>query len=160
MSGFIAKITSSLSGDVLFLVVAFIVVFLFVVYFSKSKIISAILAFYPATFLYNQVPFFDKLVFLSGDTGVVLNKLGIFLILFVLISVIINKHTSSYDDSSGFIGKIGLTVCILILFMVFSYAVIDLNVFHNFSEHIDTLFVGLGRVFGWSLLCLVILMFI
>ncbi len=160
MSGFIEKITSSLSGDLLFLIVTFVVIFLAVAYFSKSKIISIILAFYPATFLYNQIPFFDKLVFLKDGTGAILNKLGIFLILFVIISVVINKHTSSYDDSSGFMGKIGLTVCVLVLFMVFSYTTVDLNIFHNFSGSIDTLFMGVGRVFGWSLLPFMILMFI
>lgn len=160
MSGLLTKITSSLSGDVLFLIVAFVVIFLAVVYFSKSRMISLILAFYPATFLYNQIPFFDKLIVLSGNTGALLNKLGIFLVLFVIISIVINKHTSSYDDSSGFMGKLGLTVCILVLFMVFSYTTVDLNLFHNFSGSIDTLFMGLGRVFGWSLLPFVILMFI
>lgn len=160
MSGFITKITSSLSGDVLFLLVAFVVIFLAVAYFSKSRTISVILAFYPAIFLYNQIPFFNKLIVLSGDTGILLNKLGIFLVLFVLLSVVINKHTSSYDDSSGFIGKIGLSLCILVLLMVFSYTTIDLSLFHDFSDSIDTLFMGLGRVFGWGLLPFVILMFI
>lgn len=160
MSGLLTKITNFLSGDLLFLLAVFIVTFLSVVYFNKSRILSLILAFYPTAFLYNQIPFFNKLIVLNTDIGKVLNKLGIFLILFIIISIVINKHTSSYGDFSGFINKIGLTTCILILFMVFSYTIIDLSLFHNFSSSIDALFMGEGRAFGWSLLPFVILTFI
>lgn len=160
MSGLLTKITSSLSGDFLYLLVVFVLVFICSVYFSKSRMVSLILAFYPATFLYNQIPYFDKILFLKGDTLIVLNKLAIFLVLFILTSVVINKHTFTYNESSGFLGKIGLSISLLVLFMVFSYSIVNLDVFHDFSGSIDTLFMGLGRVFAWSLLPFIILMFI
>jgi hypothetical protein len=160
MSGIISKVTSALSGDVLFLVALFVIIFLCAMYFGKNRMASLVLAFYPATLLYKSFPFINKLTVLSGDTGILINKIVIFLVFFVLISIVIRKYLASYDESSGVFSKIGLTLAILIIILVFSYNIVSFDTFHNFSAQIDTLFKNNNLIFWWNLTPLVILAFI
>jgi hypothetical protein len=160
MQSILSKATSALSGDVLFLVALFVVVFVCVMYFGKNRMASLVLAFYPATLLYKSFPFLNKLIVLSGDTGILVNKIVIFIVFFVLISIVIRKYLASYDESSGVFSKIGLSLAIIIIILVFSYNIVSFDTFHNFSAQIDTLFKNNDLVFWWNLAPLVILAFI
>ena len=160
MSVILTKITSALSGDLVFLLVVFVVLFICALYFGKNRMASVILAFYPATLLYNNFSFINKFIFLSGDRGIVINKIIIFLIFFTLISVAINKYVTMYNESSSTFGKGGLAFAVLVLILLFSYTTISLDVFHNFSPSIDALFSGTDTIFWWNLLPFFVLAFI
>ncbi|MCX6701974.1 MAG: hypothetical protein NTX96_02140 [Candidatus Zambryskibacteria bacterium] len=160
MSAILTKITSALSGDIVFLLVTFVVIFLCAMYFGRNRIVSLILAFYPATLLYNSFPFINKFIVLSGDRAVVINKIGIFLVFFILVNLAINKYVALYDESSSTFRKGGLAFAVLILFLLFSYTIVNFDVFHNFSSSIDVLFQGETRIFWWSLTPLIILWFV
>lgn len=154
------KIISALSGDIAFFVALFIVIFLCAMYFGKNRMASLILAFYPATMLYKSFPYLNKLIFLSGDREIVINKIVIFLVLFGFVNFIVRKYIDLFGESGGIFKKVGLSVAILIVILLFSYNVISLNVFHVFSSSIDTLFTNTNLIFWENLAPLVILMFV
>jgi hypothetical protein len=160
MSGITTKITGALSGDLVFIFVVFVIAFVCVMYFGKSRMVSFILAFYPATLLYNNFPFLNKFLLASGEVGLVVNKIVIFLTLFLFVNLAINKYVALYDVSSSTFRNGGLAIAILVLIILFSYSVINFDLLHNFSGAIDQLFQGTGRIFGWSLVPLLILWFI
>ena len=160
MSAILNKVTSALSGDLVFLLVLFVVLFICTLYFGKNRMASIVLAFYPTTFLYNSFPFINKFIVLSGDRGVIINKILIFLVFFVLVSVAINKYVALYNESSNAFRKGLLAFAVLILILVFSYTTVSLDLFHDFSTSIDALFGSTNMIFWWSLAPLVILAFI
>lgn len=160
MQSILSKVTSALSGDVLFFVALFVIVFVCAMYFGKNRMASLVLAFYPATLLYKSFPFLNKLIVLSGDTGILINKIIVFIVFFVLISIVIKKYLASYDESSNAFSKIGLTLAILIIILVFSYNIVSFDAFHNFSAQIDILFKNNDLIFWWNLAPFVILAFI
>ena len=160
MSEILTKITSALSGDIVFLLATFIVIFLCVMYLGKNKMVPLVLAFYPATFLYKSFPFVDKFIVLSGEKSIVLNKIGIFLVFFIFIYFVIKKYIAQYDELSSVFRKGMLTLAILVIILLFSYITVNFDILHNFSDSIDTLFNGGDRVFWWSLAPLVLLAFI
>lgn len=160
MSSILSKITSTLSGDVAFLITMFVVLFLLALYFGKNRFASLVLAFYPAIFLYNSLPFLSKLIVLSGDRGITINKVGIFLVLFVLVNLAIRKYVFLYDESSSAVSKGALALAVLILILIFSYTTVSLDTFHNFSGQIDSLFAGTTLIFWWGIAPLVILAFV
>ena len=160
MSAILTKITSALSGDLAFRVVVFVLLFICAMYFGKNQMVSIVLSFYPATLLYNSFPFINKFIVLSGDRGVILNKVGIFLIFFVMTNFAIRKYISSYNESSSALKNGGLAFAVLILLLLFSYTTVSLDTVHNFSSSIDVLFAGGDRVFWWNLAPLAILIFI
>ncbi|MFA5888817.1 MAG: hypothetical protein WCW47_00475 [Candidatus Paceibacterota bacterium] len=160
MSVILTKITSALSGDLVFLVVVFAVLFICAMYFGKNQMVSIVLSFYPATLLYNSFPFINKFIVLTGEKLVILNKVGIFLIFFVIANFAIRKYISSYNESSSILKNGGLAFAVLVLLLLFSYSTVSLDIFHNFSGSIDVLFVSADRVFWWNLAPLAILIFI
>ena len=157
MSEITTKFTSVLSGDIVFIFVVFIIAFICAMYFGKNRIVSIILAFYPTTLLYNNFPFLNKFLLFNGDKGLVINKILLFLVLFLLVNIAINKYVALYDVSSSTFRNGGLALAILLLIILFSYSVVNFDLFHDFSNSIDTLFTGPDRVFWWSLAPLLIL---
>lgn len=157
MAGIISKITSALSSDIVFLLVLFGLVFLCSMYFGKNKIVSVILAFYPAAFLYNNFPYTEKFIFLDGDSGLVISKILIFLAFLFIVYIAVARYVSLYDESSGNLMKAGLSASVVVLTLLFSYTIVNFDVLHNFSPLIDSLFTGTGRVFGWGLVPFVLL---
>ncbi|KND47596.1 MAG: hypothetical protein AB201_01535 [Parcubacteria bacterium C7867-006] len=152
-SSTLSQIGHFLSGDMLFFVVAFILFLIFTLYLGRGKMISLILAYYPATVLYTSIPFIDKILFLKGDSGLVLNKIGIFLIIFIPLSIIMNYYIFSESISTGashLIRTSGFALIALILMVMFSYSTVNYDVFHNFSGSIDSLFVPATRIFYWN----------
>src|SRR3989344_2047587 len=158
MSGILTKVTSALSGDLVFLATLFVLIFIATMYFGKNRMVSLILSFYPAAFLYNIFPFTDRLIFMEGDIGLFLNKLIIFLVFYVSANVVISKYLTSYSEYSTTTRKIGFSLSILILILIFSYFVASFDALHNFSDTIDELFSGGDKIFWWSLAPLLILM--
>jgi len=90
MSAILNKVTSALSGDLVFLFVVFVVLFICALYFGKNRMASVILTFYPATLLYNNFPFINKFILLDGDRGVIINK-WLFLLFYLSVLYILVK---------------------------------------------------------------------
>ena len=163
MSSFSAsKITSLLSSDAIFLAVLFVILFITATVLGKSKLVSLVIAFYPAIFLYKNIPFFDKLLFLKGDSMLILNKVIIFLILLALLYIIVGRYIFSPTEYSGgaMMGNMGVVFALLILFLVFAYTVVSFDSFHNFGPSIDALFATPAKVFGWLMAPLILLAFL
>ena len=163
MSALFSKFTSLFSvfsSDLTFLISIFIILLVFALYFGKGRMVSFILAFYPATLLYKSFPFTEKLIFLSGDKLILLNKLAIFLAFFAVLNIIINRYifsASEYTGSQGLLRSGGLAVSAMVLVLLFTYTTLNLDLFHDFSPTIDTLFTAGNRVFYWNILPLAIL---
>lgn len=158
-SSFFSKM-GPLTSDI-FILLALLVIFMVIgLYSGKNRIISFILAFYPTVFIYKNLPFIDKLLFLKGDNMIILNKVLIFIIILIVISVIIVRHTFS---SSGYGGLNSITTLAVpsigatILILVFSYSVVDLSILHTFSPIIADLFSSTSKIFWWTIAPLLLL---
>ncbi|MEQ1500023.1 MAG: hypothetical protein ABL917_01470 [Parcubacteria group bacterium] len=157
MSVYLSKIGSffaMFSQDMTFILSLLLLFWASTLYFGKGKIVSFILSFYPATFLYKSFPFIDKLTFLTGDKLVVVNKLGLFLLFSIPIYIIINSYVfsvSEYTGTSHLVRGGALAIASLVTVMLFYYTTLDLSIFHDFGPRIDSLFAGNNLVFYWNL---------
>ena len=153
----VEKVTFSakyFSSDFIFLFGLFVLFVALTLYFRKGRVVSFILAFYPATLLFQIFPFMSRTVILHGDKFVLLNKIGVFLLFLVPIFIIINKYMFSESDYTGslrifMLGGISLSATIMII--LFSYTTINFDILHDFSPKIDALFTG-SKLFYWNLL--------
>lgn len=146
--------TKFFSGDLAFLLVLFVLFFIFVMYMGRGMIVSFILAYYPATSLYTTFPFLSKFLVLHGDNMVLLNKIGIFLLFLVPLVIIIDRYifsASEYGGSNGVLKSAGLSIASVALVVLFSYNIVNYDLFHNFSTQIDQLFTFSGALFYWNL---------
>lgn len=153
---------SYLSSDIVFLITIFVLFFVYSLYFGKSKIISLILAFYPAQFFYKSLPFLNSLIFLKGDNLILLNKIIIFAVILFIMNIVFGRYV--FHDS-GFGGNhyfkiVGYSLSGVLLVLLFSYSVVNIDQFHNFSPFLDNLFGSSGHIFWWNLAPLAILMFL
>jgi hypothetical protein len=149
----------SLSGDIGILALLFIAFVGLSYYFGRGFIVSVVLAFYPATILYKMFPFVEKLTFLSGNL-VTLNKIGIFLLFLIPLTIIINRFIFTASDFSGgenILKLAGLSAAFLILIVLFSYNLVNYDGYHDFGTQIDNLFGSPTRQFYWFLAPLAIL---
>ncbi|KKR45459.1 MAG: hypothetical protein A3G47_00605 [Candidatus Zambryskibacteria bacterium RIFCSPLOWO2_12_FULL_39_45] len=148
------------SFDMAVLVVLFIIFLAYTLFFGRKMMISLILAFYPATLLYKTFPFIQKLLVVSGDKFLIINKIVIFLVFLVPLFIIISRYISSessYTGSSHIIRTVGLAIVGVILILLFSYSTVSLDPIYNFSSSIDILFSTTDRVFWWNLAPLLVL---
>ncbi|MBA3733027.1 hypothetical protein H0W91_01490 [Patescibacteria group bacterium] len=156
----LSKVESLFSSDIIFLVSLFILFLAYAMYFGKGRIVSVMLAFYPAALLYNNFPFLNKLLFLHGASLVTLNKVLIFLIFLLPLNIIINKYIFvplEFSGGTGMLRTAGFALASLVLFVLFTYTVVNLDTIHNFSPTIDALFKGSDRIFYANLIPLVLL---
>ncbi len=141
-----------LTGDAAILLGILILFFIYAIYSGRSRIISIILAYYPATLLFHTIPFIEKLVVLEGPTMVLLNKLAVFFVLYIPLNMIIYKYVFALDrGSSNFVSSGRLALATLILVLLFSYTTVNLDIIHNFSPIVDSFFQGSVRTFLWNL---------
>ncbi len=155
------KTTGSFSSDLILLAVLFFLFFAVGMYFGKSRLVSLILAFYPARFLYENFPLMSHFLVLHGPQLVVINKILIFLFFFVLVDIMISRYifSESIGSSSHFVQVGALALSATVLLLVFSYSIISLDIFYNFSVSIDKLFV-VTNLFWWTLAPLLLLLII
>ena len=150
------------SSDIFILVILFIIFFAYAIYFGKNNIISLILAFYPAQLFYEHFPFINSLLVLKGDSLLILNKVLIFLLFLIPFSILIGRYIfkDSGYGSMHYVRIAGYAVAMVILVLIFSYSIISLDVFHNFSPSIDVLFTPGNHIFWWNLAPLLLLFFL
>ena len=152
-----------ISTDFIVLLGVFFVFFFYALYFGRNRIISLIFAYYPSVLLFQIFPYIDKLIILQSNELIALNKLVIFLIFFLPLNIIINRYIfaeSGYSGVSHIFRVGGLSLCCLVLFMLFYYTIINLEIFHSFSPVLNTLFSGTNRLFLWNLAPLALLIFL
>jgi len=151
-----------ISMDVIVLVGLFILFFAYAMYFGKSRIISALFAFYPAQFLFEHFPFMNKLLILKGDSLLTLNKVFIFLLFFIPLNIIIARYIfsdSGYGSSKMF-RIAGFALAGVVVVLLFTYSVVNLDALYNFSSATDVLFSGTDKTFYWNVAPLVLMYFL
>ncbi len=156
------KSIGNISTDVATLLIVFLAFFFYTLYFGKNRTISFILAYYPALFLYNAFPWVAKLTILTSERMLALNKVGIFLIFLLPLSIIINRYIFA-DSGAGGVHILrvgGLALVCLTLVLLFSYTTVDLSTFHDFGSTIDMLFSTPTKVWVANLAPLVLLAFL
>jgi len=154
------QLRSVLTSDIVALGVIFAVFLAYIMFFGRNMMISLILAFYPSTLLYKTFPFIDKLMIVQGERLLIINKGVIFLIFLVPLTIIISRYVLSesvYTGSSHIIRTLGFALAGLIMVLLFSYGIVNLDPLHNFSISVDALFVGADKIFYWNLAPLLLL---
>lgn len=132
---------SIVTSDIIALLILFIVAFSYSLYFGKNRIISLILAFYPALYLFNSFPFRDKLIFLQGDTMILVNNIVLFLIFLIPLDIIIGRYVSSVGyGGMKYLRIAGYSIGLVVLVLIFSYSVVSLDSFYNFGSGVDNIF--------------------
>ncbi len=142
------------SSDAIFLTSAFIIFFAFTLYFGRGKMISLVLAYYPAILLYSSFPFAGKLMLLHGSKIEVYNRLAIFLLFLIPLSLIINKYIYSDAVFSGALNlfkNLAVSLILVALLLVLSHNIPNFDILHNFSAQIDQLFANSTYIFYWNL---------
>jgi hypothetical protein len=166
----VLSITRSVSSDVLILGVAFVVFFLYSIYFGRNKTVALVFAYYPAVLLYKTFPFLSKLMLVGNNpTLLALNQVVLFLIFFLPLNIIISRFIFIESIHAGkpsmlhnvhIFRNVGLSFVCLTVVVLFSYTVVDLSPLHTFSSAIHMLFATPGRVWGMNLLPLALLAFL
>ncbi len=147
-------VSGSLTGDATFLGIIFLLILGLSYYFGRGFIVSLIVSFYPATILFKLFPFMEKVLFLSGEKLLLLNKMGLFLVFLIPITIIVNRFmftAGDYSTGENMLRLAGLSLAFLLIIVLFSYSTVNYDLFHNYSSQIDGLFSGSGREFYWVL---------
>ncbi len=151
----------SFTSDMGVLIILFLIFFGITFWFGRGIIVAFILSFYPSVLLYLNLPFLDKLMILQGDKLLLLNRGCVFLLLFILITVIINSYVSSLGGLSGggenLLKASALSLTGVLLVLILSYSVLNLDMLHDFSPSIDALFSSNARLFWWNIVPFVVL---
>ncbi|MFZ2523664.1 MAG: hypothetical protein WAW92_04755 [Minisyncoccia bacterium] len=159
----IPSVTGILSSDAGFLLAIFIFILGLSFFIGRSAIVSVILSFYPTTLLFKTFPFMEQATFLKGDLLIVFNKIGIFLLFLIPITIIIGRFIfsrSEYGRGDSFLRILGLSVALLILVVSFSYNVSNYDVIHDFGPQIDQLFGISESQFYWNLAPIALMAFL
>ena len=116
------------------------------------------MVFYPATFFYQLFPFLNKLIFLKGDALIALNRFAIFLVFLILLDIMTARYifSDSGYGASKFLRIAGYSLGAVILVMVLTHSVVNLDAWYNFSPNIDALF-SADKIFYWNLAPVVLL---
>lgn len=120
----LSQIGHFLTGDMLFFVITFVLFMILTLYGGRGRMVSLILAYYPATLIYTSIPFLSKLIVLHGDKLIILNKIGIFVLLLVPLSIVLNYYIFSESIHSGAMHLLrsgGFALVGLVLVVMFSY---------------------------------------
>jgi hypothetical protein len=138
----------SLSMDITVLFVLFLFFLFYGLYLGKSRIVSLIVAFYPALLVYARFPFIKQLTFLTSQKGIVVNELFIFVAILILLDIIIGRYifSETLGGSVHFLKIAGFSLGVVTLVLILSYTTIHLDVFYNFSNQIDLLFSTPNRI--------------
>jgi hypothetical protein len=150
---------SYFSSDIVVLLVLFFVFLFYALYFGKNTIIATILAFYPAEFFYQNFPFMNSFLVLKGESLLLLNKVLIFLLFLIPLVILIGRYVfqDSGYGSAHYLRSGGYALAMVVLVLIFSYSIVNLDSVHNFSTSIDTLFSGANHIFLWNLAPLALL---
>ncbi len=152
-----------LTGDMVVLLILVAVFLGYGMYFGKQRLISFILAFYPAVILYKLFPFTGKLLISSEGNWPVITEGLIFLGFFIALNLVIGRYVYAsyeYEAGSKFFRMLGLSLAAITLVLLFSYTVVSLDGIHNFGGSIDALFTGESKIFWLNLLPLALAAFL
>jgi hypothetical protein len=154
--------SGGISTDITVLVVLFIILFAFAMYFGKSSLISIILSFYPAVYFYQHFPYAEKLIFLHGDSLIIVNKIAIFLLFLIPLNIVIGRYifSESTEGATHYFRTAGYALAGVIMFLIFYYGVISLASFYAFSPILNSLFESPSHLFWLSLAPVLIMLFL
>lgn len=149
----------SLTTDITVIAVLFLLFSAYAWYAGRSRIISLILAYYPAVFFYTSFPYMDKVLILQGDALLLANKIIIFVIFLIVFDIIISRYIfseSGYGGGHAF-RTMGFSLAAVIVVLVFVHSIVDIGDIYTFSPVIENLFETADRIFLWNLAPLALL---
>lgn len=149
----------SVSSDVVVILVLVAIGSAIGFFYGKSRIIAAIIAFYPAIILFRSVPFFNDVVEKNPtNTGEALSAIAVFAVGYALSFMSLKRIISAefpYSRVKKTIEGILFGGLFASMLVYISYQVINLQKIYNFSGGIDKLFVS-SVVFWWLIIPLVL----
>ena len=109
--------------------------------------------------LYVSIGRDENLLLLKGEPLLLLNKVLIFLLFLVPLTILIGRYVfqDSGYGSAHYLRCAGYALSMIILILLFSYSIVSLDSVHNFSPMISNLFTGADRIFWWHLAPLALL---
>ncbi|HZS42872.1 MAG TPA: hypothetical protein VFA52_01500 [Candidatus Paceibacterota bacterium] len=149
------SLTHSYGADLSILVILFILTAVYGLYWGKQRLVSLILAFYPAILLFLNFPYVNNLLLIKATAGqIFVSKCVIFLIFLIPIHLIFNRFVFGdfgFNSNRKFLQAAILSISILILIIVFFYRVVPLTNVYSVSLPLAR-YLSTSKDFFWWLL--------
>ena len=147
--------------DIILLGALAVLIFLYTIYFGKSKAVAIILSFYISILLYDNFTFLKNvLIFRNTAAQLSLSRLIIFAIIFILIFLTLKYfiHNEFSSRRSWTLLKAALlSLSAIDLALVVCYYVVPVQRLYDFSPSIDSLFGNQATIFWWLIAPLIVL---
>jgi len=160
----ISRTLASLSTDVFILAICFAVFLVFGLYFGKGKLISLLLAFYPAAFLFSIFPYLSLMVpAKTAPLQQVVIESVVFGVFFLAIYYFLQRLIwldFSFSTVAKFVEAGILSLSGVILVILYMKVVVPFGGVYSFSGWIAPLFATKNLIFWWFFAPLVALFFI
>lgn len=164
LSGTFIQTLAGISADFLILAIIFLAIFFYGFFRGKEKIISLILSLYISAFLYIYSGFLNSIIlFKQNQSQMVLSKIVVFLAVAVLIHFLLNRFVRGLYSGSRFrniLENVLLSLSATGLLISFSYHIIPIQKFYNFSPAIDQIFASSLSFTIWLLIPIVCFFFL
>lgn len=158
----IAGQVSSLSADILTAIIIAVLLFFAILSQGKKTYVAAMLAFYPAVFLYTYFPYHE--VFTANSTGapVFFSELIVFFVFVVIswfpIKYFIRKHIESSSGKKGFHALL-LSISITIELFIIVTIIIPITPVYELSSFTSQILTQ-QTIFWWGLVPITSLFFL
>lgn len=143
-----------LSLDIIVLIVITIIFFILSLKMNKKPLITSIVAFYPATLIYTNFPYFE----LASTWA----QIGAYAVLFIAIYIIARRNISvrrHYTQRKEIFGSLLLSVVATILLLVLYYLVLPpLQSLYKFTYTFETFFTETIPFGMWLILPIIVLL--
>lgn len=164
LSGTFFNTLAGISADFLILAIIFLAIFFYGFFRGKEKIVSLILSFYISAFLYIYSGFLNSIIlFKQNQSQMVLSKIVIFLIVAAILHFLLNRFVRGLYSGSRFrniLENILLSLSATCLLISFSYHIIPIQKFYNFSTAVDQIFASSFSFTIWLFVPIVYLFFL
>jgi hypothetical protein len=158
-SGLLASVwesVTSISLDILIVLVSFALLVLYTFYFGKGRIIVLILALYVSALLYVFFPYLDSISFFSDlPTSVAWSKMLIFAGFVVVSALVMGRLIGAEFSIStlyGWFETLLLSSLAVVLLLVLSYHLLPVSEIYDFGAYLDKLFEPVEYLFWWLVL--------
>lgn len=151
--------TSAFSADLLVIVAVFFLFFFYALLFGKGRLVSLIIAFYPAAFAFEHFPFLNNLIVLHGAQLIVVNKAIIFILFLVLCNILVSRYMFMESEGSSFqfLRTAIYALAAVALCLVFSHALVPTESVYHLSPTFENLFSTPTKLFWWIIGPLIVL---
>lgn len=151
---------TSFPTDMLVIALTFILLLIWIFYSGRRYALTAIMAFYPAAFLFTQFPYLDAVGSADSASNTFFVHLGIFAVLvgasFYVLRRYIKRHLTRPEGAKGALHALLLTIGVLALVLVTVTALIPIDGVYTISPRVAGVFAE-QYIFWWMVGPLVIL---